>query len=131
MLSFQSPAHEASFASSGTLQSYVGSVIVVGFFCFVLFLFSLVSEVIFLEAAFRQGSRLRVPLLLFHAAPQHLIGRDQHDTDDESNRKSTNQALAHASLLDLLRRAGTYGGRGKIVLQQGPLNQVIYCSTDV
>lgn len=50
--------------------------------------------------------------LLFHAAPQHLIGCDEHDADDESNGKGAYQALAHTSLLDLLCWAGTWGGGG-------------------
>ena len=47
-----------------------------------------------------------MPLLLLHAAPQHLIGCDKHDADDESNGKGANQALANTSLLD--GRAGTW-----------------------
>lgn len=50
------------------------------------------------------------PPLLFHAAPQHLIGRNEHDADDESDGEGAYQALAHTSLLDLLRRAGTWAG---------------------
>lgn len=52
---------------------------------------------------------------LLHAAPQHLVGRDKHDANDEGNGKSAYQALAHARLFDLLRRAGTCG-RGRRVL---------------
>ena len=48
--------------------------------------------------------------LLFHATPQHLIGCNEHDTDDESNCKGAYQAFAHAGLLDLLRRAGACRG---------------------
>lgn len=39
---------------------------------------------------------------LFHAAAQHLVGRDEHDTDDEGDGKGADQALAHARLADLL-----------------------------
>lgn len=52
-------------------------------------------------------------LLLFHAAPQYLIGCNEHYADDESNRKGAYQALAHTSLLDLLCRAGTWGRKKK------------------
>lgn len=48
-----------------------------------------------------------IPRLLFHATPQHLIGCDEHDADDESNGEGADQAFAHAGLLDLLRWAGT------------------------
>lgn len=51
-----------------------------------------------------------MPQLLFHATPQHLIGCDEHYTDDESNGEGAYQALAHAGLLDLLCRAGTCRG---------------------
>lgn len=67
-----------------------------------------------------------MPQLLFHAAPQHLIGCNEHDTDDESDGEGAYQALAHTSLLDLLRRAGTWGGkREKKKIPEGPLNQVL------
>lgn len=39
---------------------------------------------------------------LFHAAAQHLVGRDEHDTDDEGDGKGADQALTHARLADLL-----------------------------
>lgn len=50
---------------------------------------------------------MRTGQLLFHAAPQHLIGRDEHNADDEGDGEGADQALAHARLLYLLRRAGT------------------------
>lgn len=65
------------------------------------------------------GSLSRGPRLL-HAASQHLIGRDKHDTDDEGDGESTYQALAHASLFDLLRRAGTCRRERRRVLPAGP-----------
>lgn len=39
---------------------------------------------------------------LFHAAAQHLVGRDEHHTDDEGDGEGADQALAHARLADLL-----------------------------
>lgn len=54
-----------------------------------------------------------MPLLLFHATPQHLIGCNKHNADDESNCKSAYQTLANTSLLDLLCRTGTCEGRGR------------------
>lgn len=76
-----------------------------------------------------------MPPLLFHATSQHLIGRDEHDADDESNRKSAYQALANTRLLDLLCRAGTCG-RGewegkRITLAEGPLNQVLFTAREI
>lgn len=44
--------------------------------------------------------------LLFHPAPQHLIGCNQHDADDERDGKGADQALPHTGLLDLLRGTG-------------------------
>lgn len=62
---------------------------------------------------------------LFHAAPQHLIGRDKHDADDEGDGESAYQALAHARLFDLLRRAGTCRrGRGRALLA-GPSDEAV------
>lgn len=78
-----------------------------------------------------------MPPLLFHAAPQHLIGRNKHDADDESDGKSAYQALAHARLLDLLRRAGTCrifleGGKKRRAVSQSSLeSNVIYCLRDI
>lgn len=43
---------------------------------------------------------------LFHAAAQHLVGRDEHDANDEGDGKGANQTLAHARLADLLVGAG-------------------------
>lgn len=43
---------------------------------------------------------------LFHATAQHLIGRDEHDADDEGDGEGANQTLAHARLADLLVGAG-------------------------
>lgn len=39
---------------------------------------------------------------LFHATAQHLVGRDEHDTDDEGDGERADQALAHTRLADLL-----------------------------
>lgn len=39
---------------------------------------------------------------LLHAAAQHLVGRDEHDTDDEGDGEGADQALPHARLADLL-----------------------------
>lgn len=39
---------------------------------------------------------------LLHAIAQHLIGRDEHDTDDEGHGESADEALAHARLPILL-----------------------------
>lgn len=43
---------------------------------------------------------------LFHAAAQHLVGRDEHDANDEGDGEGANQTLAHARLADLLVGAG-------------------------
>lgn len=68
------------------------------------------------------GSLSRGPHLL-HAAPQHLIGRNKHDADDEGDCESAYQALAHTCLFDLLCRAGTCRrGRGR-ALPAGPSNE--------
>lgn len=58
--------------------------------------------------------------LLLHAASQHLIGRDQHDADDERNGEGADQTLPHARLLDLLRRAGAWrrNGRKKLIYRK-------------
>lgn len=48
------------------------------------------------------GARWAPTRRLFHAAAQHLVGRDEHDTDDEGDGKGADQALAHARLADLL-----------------------------
>lgn len=66
------------------------------------------SSVVFLMCGLRTAVKsMRTGQLLFHAAPQHLIGRDEHNADDEGNGEGADQALAHARLLYLLRRAGT------------------------
>lgn len=39
---------------------------------------------------------------LLHAVAQHLIGRDEHDADDEGHGESAYQALAHTRLSILL-----------------------------
>lgn len=39
---------------------------------------------------------------LLHAVPQHLIGRDEHDTDDESHGEGADQAFPDARLTVLL-----------------------------
>lgn len=39
---------------------------------------------------------------LLHAIPQHLIGCDEHDTDDECHGKGADEALPHARLTVLL-----------------------------
>lgn len=39
---------------------------------------------------------------LFHAVPQHLIGCDEHDADDECHGKGADEALPHARLTILL-----------------------------
>lgn len=78
-------------------------------------------------------------LLLFHAAPQYLIGCNEHYADDESNRKGAYQALAHTSLLDLLCRAGTWGrkkkeeveGKEKKIIRRSIESAVIYCLRDI
>ena len=41
-------------------------------------------------------------LLLLHTSSQHLIGRNEHDADDECNGEGTNQAFPHAGVLHLL-----------------------------
>ena len=43
---------------------------------------------------------------LFHAAAQHLVGRDEHDADDEGDGEGADEALPHARLADLLVGAG-------------------------
>lgn len=43
---------------------------------------------------------------LLHAAAQHLVGRDEHDADDEGDGEGADQALAHTRLADLLVGAG-------------------------
>lgn len=48
------------------------------------------------------GARRAPTWCLLHAAAQHLVGRDEHDTDDEGDGKGADQALAHARLADLL-----------------------------
>lgn len=40
---------------------------------------------------------------LLHAVPQHLIGCDEHDADDEGHGESADEALPHAGLTVLLR----------------------------
>lgn len=42
--------------------------------------------------------------LLFHAAAEHLIGCDEHNTDDESNGEGADQTLPYTRLLHLLGR---------------------------
>lgn len=42
--------------------------------------------------------------MLLHAVPQHLIGRDEHDADDEGHSESTDEALANARLPVVLLR---------------------------
>ena len=39
---------------------------------------------------------------LLHAVPQHLIGCDEHDTDDERHREGADQAFPDARLPVLL-----------------------------
>lgn len=39
---------------------------------------------------------------LLHAVPQHLIGRDEHDADNECHGKSADETLPHARLTVLL-----------------------------
>lgn len=133
-----SPARQVSSVAAVVPRSvqYVGllnSSVIVCFFCFCLFillqlhLFSCLFEGIL----HRWRSRPNVPPLLFHAAPQHLIGRNKHDADDESDGKSTYQALAHARLLDLLRRAGACRvfqgeGRREERLAGAPSNPVLF-----
>ncbi len=39
---------------------------------------------------------------LLHAVAQHLIGRDEHDADDEGHGERAYQALAHTRLPILL-----------------------------
>lgn len=111
-----SPARQASSMAAVVPRSvqYVGllnsSVIVWGFFVFFFILLYLhLFSRLFEGILHRRRSRPNVPPPLFHAAPQHLIGCNKHDADDESDGKSAYQALAHARLLDLLRRAGTCG----------------------
>ena len=41
-------------------------------------------------------------LVLLHTSSQHLIGRNEHDADDERNGEGTNQAFPHAGVLHLL-----------------------------
>lgn len=43
---------------------------------------------------------------LLHATAQHLVGRDEHDADDEGDGEGADQALPHARLADLLVGAG-------------------------
>lgn len=43
---------------------------------------------------------------LLHAAAQHLVGRDEHDADDEGDGEGADQTLAHACLAYLLVGAG-------------------------
>lgn len=102
---------------------------------FCLFFLSFISQSFICKAAFRWWSRLKMPQLLFHATPQHLIGCNEHDADDESNGEGAYQALAHTSLLDLLRRARTCRGeekkrweekREKRKIPEGPLDQVLF-----
>lgn len=40
---------------------------------------------------------------LLHAVPQHLIGRDEHDADDECHGEGADEALPHTRLTVLLR----------------------------
>ena len=72
-----------------------------------------------------------MPQLLFHAASQHLIGRDEHDADDESDGEGAYQALTHTGLLDLLRWAGAWnkkigGSREMKNKPEGPLNWILF-----
>lgn len=39
---------------------------------------------------------------LLHAVPQHLIGGDEHDADDERHGEGADEALPHARLTVLL-----------------------------
>lgn len=56
-----------------------------------------------LQAAVGVEWALQAPTqCLLHAAAQHLVGRDEHDTDDEGDGEGADQALAHARLADLL-----------------------------
>ncbi len=41
---------------------------------------------------------------LLHTIPQHLIGCDEHDADDEGHCKSADEALAETRLVILLFR---------------------------
>lgn len=50
-------------------------------------------------AGWRPASQ-RAPLL--HAVPQHLIGGDEHDADDERHGEGADEALPHARLPVLL-----------------------------
>lgn len=43
-------------------------------------------------------------LRLLHAIPQHLIGCDEHDADDEGHGERTDEALPHTRLTVLLGR---------------------------
>lgn len=43
---------------------------------------------------------------LLHATAQHLVGRDEHDADDEGDGEGADETLAHARLADLLVGAG-------------------------
>lgn len=43
------------------------------------------------------------PQQLLHAVPQHLIGCDEHDTNDERHGKRTDEALPHTCLTVLFR----------------------------
>lgn len=74
-------------------------------------------------AASGWSSRLETPQLLFHAASQHLIGRDEHDADDESDGESAYQTLAHARLLDLLCRAWAWGEKKDRERERGGLRR--------
>lgn len=47
---------------------------------------------------------LTVQLVSLHAVPQHLIGCDKHDTDDESHGEGADQALPDTCLPILLLR---------------------------
>lgn len=95
------------FCSHGSACFTAAWLSVVVVFCSFVFSASF-SQSAFCKVAFRWCSRLNVCQLLFHAAPQHLIGCYEHDADDESDGEGAYQALADASLLDLLRRAGTW-----------------------
>lgn len=50
-----------------------------------------------LPAACTCGEGRQEPLLL-HAAPQDLVGRDQHDANDEGHGEGADEALPHARL---------------------------------
>ncbi len=116
LLSLKLCQHVSDTKTNSCTCSVLGDFSHVGLFyswvivCCVFFFFLFSPPQSFIcKAAFRWCSRLKMVLLLFHATPQHLIGCDEHDADDESNGEGAYQALAHTSLLDLLRRAGTWG----------------------